>query len=151
MFSLGSLDHIVLRVSDIDRCVDFYESVLGCVVEMAHTEIGLYQLRAGDFIIDLLEAAGPIGAEGGAQPGPTGHNVDHFCIRIKPFDEAALREHFSGHGVEAGPLLNNWGGDGRGPSMYIADPAGNRVDVKGPPTHPYDPAVGFIPDPQVEG
>jgi len=28
--------------------------------------------------------------------------------------------------------------------MYISDPAGNTIEVKGPPTHPYDPDVGFI-------
>ena len=144
MFRMKSLDHIVLRVAAVERCVDFYQAVLGCSVEQAHTEIGLYQLRAGDFIIDLLDVDGPIGVDGGP---PTSHNVDHFCIRIEPFDEQDLRRHFADHGVEAGPLLHNWGGDGRGPSMYIEDPAGNTVEVKGPPTYPYDPSVGFIPEP----
>ena len=72
--------------------------------------------------------------------------MDHFCVRVKPFDERELRMHFATHEVEAGPLLNNWGGDGRGPSMYIKDPAGNTVEIKGPPTLPYDPNVGFIPE-----
>lgn len=147
MFRLKSLDHVVLRVTGVEECVEFYEAVLGCRMEKAHTEIGLYQLRAGDFIIDLLDTEGPIGTEGGPPPGPAGHNVDHFCIRIEPFDEEVLRRHFAGHGVEAGPLLNNWGGDGRGPSMYIKDPAGNTVEVKGPPTHPFHPDVGFVPGP----
>lgn len=147
MFRLKSLDHIVLRVAAIEPCLEFYETVLGCSVEKAHAEIGLYQLRAGDSIIDLLDVNGPIGAEGGPPPGPTGHNVDHFCIRIEPFEEDELRRHLDSHGVEAGPVLNNWGGDGRGPSMYIKDPAGNTIEVKGPPTHPYDPDVGFMPEP----
>ena len=37
------------------------------------------------------------------------------------------------------------GGDGRGPSLYVKDPEGNTVELKGPPTQPYDPNVGFIP------
>ena len=146
MFRLKSLDHIVLRVAAVEKCVDFYQAVLGCSVEQSNPKIGLYQLRAGDSIIDLLDVAGPLGVEGGPPPGPTGHNVDHFCIRIEPFDEQELRRHFAEHGVEAGPVLSNWGGDGRGPSMYIKDPAGNSIEVKGPPTRAYDPSVGFIPE-----
>ena len=145
MFRLKSLDHVVLRVTDVERCLEFYERVLGCTVDQARTDIGLYQLRAGDSIIDLADVAGAVGSEGGPAPGPTGHNVDHFCIRIEPFDEDELRRHFASHGIEAGPVLNNWGADGRGPSMYIRDPEGNTVELKGPPTHPYDPAVGYIP------
>ena len=144
MFRLKSLDHVVLRVTDVDRCLDFYQEVLGCTVEKARTDIGLYQLRAGDCIIDLVDVAGPIGMEGGPPPGATGHNVDHFCIRVEPFDEDELRGHFASHGVETGPVLDNWGGDGRGPSMYVRDPEGNRVEIKGPPTQPFDPTVGYI-------
>ena len=145
MFRLKSLDHVVLRVADVDRCLEFYKTVLGCTVEQARADIGLFQLRAGDSIIDLADVAGPIGREGGSAPGATGHNMDHFCIRVEPFDEDQLRRHFASHGVEAGPVLNNWGGDGRGPSMYIKDPEGNGIELKGPPAIPYDPEVGYVP------
>lgn len=144
MFRLKSLDHVVLRVTDVERCLEFYETVLGCTVEQARADIGLYQLRAGDSIIDLADVAGPVGSGGGPAPGATGHNMDHFCVRVEPFDEDQLREHFASHGVEAGPVLNNWGGDGRGPSLYIRDPEGNGIEVKGPPTIPYDPEVGYV-------
>lgn len=144
MFRMTSLDHIVLRVVDVNRTMDFYTSVLGCTVEHINTDIGLFQLRAGDCIIDLIDVDGVLGREGGGAPGPTGRNVDHFCVRIEPFDEDDLRRHFANHGVEAGRLYSNWGADGRGPSMYIKDPEGNTVELKGPPTHPYDPDVGYI-------
>ncbi len=145
MFRPKSLDHVVLRVAAVERCLDFYQEVLGCTLEQARTEIGLYHLRAGDSIIDLLDTAGPMGTTGGPPPGPTDQNVDHFCIRIEPFDEDELRRHLAGHGIDAGPVFNNWGADGRGPSIYINDPEGNTVELKGPPTQPYDPDVGFIP------
>ena len=145
MFRLKALDHVVLRVTAIDRCLHFYQAVLGCTLEKARTEIGLYHLRSGDFLIDLLDTAGPIGLEGGPPPGPTGHNLDHFCVRIEPFDEDELRRHLAGHGIEAGAVHTLWGGDGRGPSLYINDPEGNKVELRGPPTQPYDPDVGFIP------
>jgi len=80
-----------------------------------------------------------------------GHNADHFCIRIEPFDEQELRQHFAHHDVEARPLLRNWGGDGRGPSMYITGPVGNTVEVKGPPDYPYDPDVDFMSEPTADG
>jgi glyoxylase I family protein len=149
LFHIKSLDHIVLRVADVEGCRHFYEVVLGCTVEKIHTEIGLLQLRAGDMIIDLLDVDGPIGKQGGPAAEPMGHNVDHFCLRIEPFIETELRDHFDCHGVEAGPLLHNWGGDGRGPSMYVKDPAGNTVEIKGPPIHPYDPDVGYVTDSEI--
>ena len=145
MFRLKCLDHVVLRVSAVEPCLRFYEAVLGCTLEQARTELGLYHLRAGDFLIDLVDTAGPIGSAGGPPPGVEGHNVDHVCIRIEPFDEAGLRRHLAGHGIDAGEVHSNWGADGRGPSLYIRDPAGNTIELKGPPTQPYHPEVGFIP------
>ena len=147
MFSPKTLDHVVLRVAALEACLNFYQAVLGCTLEKARSEIGLYQLRAGDSIIDLVDTAGPIGLDGGPPPGAGGSNVDHFCIRIEPFDEAQIRRHLAGHGIEAGPVRSNWGADGRGPSLYIEDPAGNTVELKGPPTHPYDPDTGYIASP----
>ena len=144
MFRLTSIDHIVLRVVDVERSMEFYTSVLGCSVEHINTEIGLYQMRAGDSIIDLVDVEGVLGREGGAAPGPQGHNVDHFCVRIEPFDEDDVRRHLADHDIDAGRLYNNWGADGRGPSMYIKDPDGNTVELKGPPTQPYNPEIGYI-------
>lgn len=145
MVNVTGLDHVVLRVADVAGCIDFYSTVLGCPLEQARPDIGLYQLRAGNSIIDLVGVDSPLGNNGGAAPGPEGHNLDHFCVRVDPFDEAAIRAHLAHHGVEAGPLANNWGGDGRGPSLYLQDPAGNTIELKGPPTHPYDPTVGYLP------
>ena len=146
MFQVKSIDHVVLRVDDVESCLRFYTDVIGCTVEKEHPDIGLYQLRAGEAIVDLVDVAGVVGRDGGAGPSTEGRNLDHFCVRVEPFDETELRAHFASHGIEASPLLNNWGGDGRGPSMYVKDPSGNGVEVKGPPTIPYDPAVGFVPD-----
>ena len=133
MFRLTSLDHIVLRVVDVERSMDFYTTVLGCSVEHINDEIGLYQLRAGDCIIDLVDVAGVLGQEGGPPPGPTAHNVDHFCVRIEPFDEADLRRHFADHGIEAGRLYNNWGADGRGPSDIRQGSRRQYRRAQGPP------------------
>ena len=145
-FVLKALDHVVLRVEDVDRSVAFYRDVLGCSVEKVRDDIGLIQLRAGDCIIDLVDVGGSLGRLGGSAPGAEGHNLDHFCLRIEPFDESAIRDHFRAHGIETSRLRNNWGGDGRGPSLFVTDPTGNAIELKGPPTHRYDPAVGYVED-----
>ena len=68
-FALRAIDHVVLRVVDLDRMVAFYREVLGCTDERVQAEIGLYQLRAGDSLIDLVTIDGKLGATGGAAPG----------------------------------------------------------------------------------
>ena len=68
-FTLRAIDHVVLRVVDLDRMVAFYREVLGCTDERVQAEIGLYQLRAGDSLIDLVTIDGKLGATGGAAPG----------------------------------------------------------------------------------
>jgi catechol 2,3-dioxygenase-like lactoylglutathione lyase family enzyme len=127
------LDHIVLRVSDIGAMLAFYGEVLGCPVERHQEEIGLYQLRAGAAMIDLVPVDGKLGQAGGAAPGSEGRNLDHLCLRIEPFDEAAIRRHLEAHGVAAGPAESRYGAEGEGPSIYLQDPEGNTVELKGPP------------------
>lgn len=131
-FTLRAIDHVVLRVVDLDRMAGFYREVLGCTDERAQSEIGLFQLRAGSSLIDLVTIDGKLGAMGGAAPGAEGRNVDHFAIAVAPFDEPAIRAHLDHHGVaveQAGP---RYGAEGEGPSIYISDPEGNIVELKGP-------------------
>ena len=130
------LDHVVLRVRDLRRSIEFYRTVLGCAEERRIDELGLVQLRAGSSLIDLVDVAAPLGQQGGPAPGEVGRNVDHFAIRIASFDEAAIREHLARHAVEAGETGSRYGAEGTGPSIYIRDPDGNTVELKGPPDEP---------------
>jgi len=123
--TIKGLDHVVLRVADLDRAVRFYCEVLGCTEERRLESIGLVQLRAGASLIDLVPADGA--------PEVAGGNMDHFCLRIEPFDEAAIRSHLAAHGVEAGAVASRYGAEGHGPSLYLQDPDGNTVELKGPP------------------
>ncbi len=126
------LDHIVLRVIDLERMIAFYGEVLGCHVERRQDEIGLVQLRAGSALIDLVPVGGKLGAMGGAAPGREGHNLDHLCLRVEPYDEAAIRAHLAAHGVAVGESGSRYGAEGEGPSIYLQDPQGNTVELKGP-------------------
>ncbi len=123
-FRIRHLDHVVLRVRDMDRAIAFYTEVLGCREERRLEEIGLVQLRAGASLIDLVPG----------DPEPSGANMDHFALRITPFDEDGLRAHLVEHGIETEGALPRYGAEGTGPSVYIRDPDGNTVELKGPPT-----------------
>jgi extradiol dioxygenase family protein len=91
------------------------------------------QLRAGESLIDIVAVEGVLGRQGGAAPGKDGHNMDHFCVRLEQFDEKLIRAHLAQCGVEAGELVMRYGAEGDGPSLYVQDPEGNTVELKGPP------------------
>jgi glyoxylase I family protein len=136
MIHIRDIDHVVLRVVDLDRMLAFYCDALGCPVEKRQDDLGLVQLRAGRSLIDLVPLDGKLGRAGGAAPGAQGRNLDHFCLRVDPFDEAAIRAELAEHGIESGPVESRYGAQGTGPSMYLNDPEGNVVELKGPPTEP---------------
>ena len=128
------LDHLVLRTAKLTEMIDFYEDVIGCKLERTVKSIGLYQLRAGRALIDIVNTDGKLGKHGGRPPGTEGLNLDHFCLRIEPWNEIAIRAHLAKHGVIAPETSQRYGADGTGPSIYIQDPDGNTVELKGTPT-----------------
>jgi len=124
MFKVLGIDHVVLRIHDLERSLGFYRDLLGLHIEREQAGIHLTQLRAGRSLIDLV----PGDASAGEAP-----NVDHFALEIEPFDEQRLREYFSARGV---PVLESglrYGAGGEGPSIYIQDPDGNKVELKAAP------------------
>ena len=124
--AVAGLDHLVLRVSDMERAIKFYGEVLGCQVERRLSEIGLVQLRAGTSMIDLVPR--------GSEPAlAAGRNLDHYAVRLAAFDFDALKAHLGRCGVEIGEVRRRYGAEGYGPSLYITDPDGNTVELKGPP------------------
>jgi glyoxylase I family protein len=131
-----AIDHVVLRVADLERSLRFYCEVLGCREERRVDSLGLVQLRAGTALIDLVPISGELGRRGGAAPGKHGRNMDHFALRIASFDIDAIMASLRDHGIEVGEPKQRYGADGTGPSVYIVDPDGNGVELKGPPVHP---------------
>ena len=134
MIQIREIDHLVLRTADPEAMVAFYTDVLGMVIERHVESIGLIQLRAGRSLVDVVPVESELGRKGGAAPGREGLNLDHFCVRVDPFDESAIRSHLNELGVDAGPTEQRYGAEGTGPSIYIQDPDGNTVELKGPPT-----------------
>ena len=133
MFRIRQIDHLVLRVVDIDSMMSFYRDVLHCKVEKIQEKAGLYQLRAGTSLIDLVPVDGRLGKMGGAPPGKEGRNLDHLCLSVEPFDGEAIIEYLRGKGCDPGLVESRYGAEGDGPSIYVPDPEGNVVELKGPP------------------
>ena len=132
-FQIQNLDHVVIRVRDQELMTRFFCEVLGCSIERRIDDAGMNQLRAGANLIDLVSVSTPIEAENFGDSDVKGHNMDHFCIRIEPFDEKVLLDHLRDHGIKPGPVEKRYGAEGLGPSIYFNDPEGNRIELKGPP------------------
>ena len=132
--SIREIDHLVLRVIDLERMLSFYCGVLGCSVERRQDDLGLVQLRAGSSLIDLVPVGGKLGSQGGAAPGREGRNMDHFCLRLRTFDEKSICAYLAKHGIAVGEVGSRFGAEGKGPSIYVIDPDGNTVELKGPPS-----------------
>ena len=118
------LDHVVLRVADLDRSIDFYRRVLGCHVERTLEQPKLVQLRAGAAMIDLVPRT---------EDEDEGRNMDHFAVRIAEMDVPALSARLRAEGIDPGEVRRRYGAEGYGSSIYITDPDGNTVELKGPP------------------
>jgi glyoxylase I family protein len=129
---IREIDHVVIRATDVEAMSRFYCDVLGCSVEKVQADLGLTQLRAGRSLIDLLEVGGKLDHAANGVPG-AGRNMDHLCLRVEPFDAEALKAHLTHHGARLGELGLRYGADGYGQSLYLFDPEGNMVELKGPP------------------
>src|SRR5713101_4898105 len=100
---VAGLDHLVLRVADLDRAIKFYGDVLGCHVERRLEEPKLVQLRAGASMIDLVPA-------GSAAQAVEARNLDHFAV-----------------------VTRDDGAEPHDSSLYINHPDGNVAGRKGLP------------------
>ncbi len=129
-FQTKGLDHVVLRAKDIAKMLGFYRDILGLAVAKHNEPLGLWHLQVGQSMIDLVDMNGPLGEAGGPPPGDA-RNVDHLALRIEPFDEKALRIYFEDRGVDLDFAKTRFGADGDGPSVYLRDPEGNGVELKG--------------------
>ncbi len=127
------LDHVVLRVEDLARSLRFYVELLGCSEERRSDALGLVQLRAGANLIDLVVVDSPLGKLGGPAPGAQARNVDHIALQLAHFDAARIAAQLTEFGIEPGDVAQRYGALGMGPSMYVRDPDGNVVELKGPP------------------
>ena len=130
LVKITEMDHIVLRVKDVETSLRFYTEVLGLQSERVEQwragEIRFPSARLNaDTIIDLFASdQEPIGRDGVK-------NQDHFCMVIEPTDMDELKSRFEeiGVGIQAGPG-KRWGSHGDGTSLYVYDPDDNVVELR---------------------
>ena len=125
-----ALDHIVLRTSQLDNMVHFYQDILGCVIEREKLDIGLTQLRAGSALIDIVTVDSELGRMGGKAPQQNGRNVDHFCLQVSAFEEGELLDYLKQHNITTSGFAERYGAQGYGRSVYVEDPEGNVAELK---------------------
>lgn len=128
---LQAIDHVVIRVQNLDQMTKFYCDVLGCQLERGPGKVKLTQLRAGQALIDLVDANGPIGRKGGVTPDHNAPNMDHVCLQLSVWNPDAIQKHLKENDVEFGEIATRYGALGHGPSLYLTDPEGNTVELKG--------------------
>jgi catechol 2,3-dioxygenase-like lactoylglutathione lyase family enzyme len=131
-FALAGIDHLLLLVDGLPAALAFYCDVLGCEIESRLPQFAMVQLRAGAALIDLVDTSGAEGAWARA-PVCGGRNLDHVCLALDRHDEAALRAHLQRHGIAIIEEGMHSGARGASLSLYVRDPSGNTVELKGPP------------------
>jgi len=129
--NITHIDHVVIRVNNLEDMIAFYRDVLGCKLERGPGDGRLAQLRAGQSLIDLVDSNGPIGRRGGDTADHTAPNMDHVCFQVDPWDTEAVQEQLRHHNVDFGEVGDRYGATGIGPSIYLQDPEGNTVELKG--------------------
>lgn len=111
---VSELDHIVLRVADVERLEEFRRGA-----------VGFPSVRiTGDTLIDIVAAkdGSPVHQE---------RNLDHFCLVIEPTDLTALVAELQAGGITVVTQpVSRWGAHGRATSIYILDPDGNEVELR---------------------
>ncbi len=130
LVKITELDHIVLRVKDVEVSLRFYTETLGLKSERVEQwrkgEIRFPSARLNDdTIIDFFASDERPSSRDGVR------NQDHFCMVIEPTDMEELKTKFEamGVGIQAGPG-KRWGSHGDGTSLYVYDPDDNVVELR---------------------
>ncbi|MFI1159474.1 VOC family protein [Streptomyces sioyaensis] len=115
-------DHLVLKVQDIERALEFYCGPLGLepvrVDEWRAGEAPFPSVRVSpSTIIDLIVGD----ARGGS-------NVDHICLVVEPLDWQQVID--SGRFTVLDGPGSRYGARGQAQSVYVADPDGNTVELR---------------------
>ena len=121
---IKALDHIALRVQDVEASLSFYADILGLPTERVElwrdNQVPFPSVRLNrDTLIDLMEGVS------------AGSDLNHYCLVIEATDMAALKARFEGIGVtvQDGPVTR-WGAHGEGTSLYVLDPDGHVVELR---------------------
>jgi len=125
------MDHVAIRVSDLDASLAFYHDLLGLDTRdeerFENDEVPFIAVAAGGRHIHLVPGDDPIDVGG-----------EHICLLVRS-DEMDSREELealladieaAGYEVEADEPKKRYGAYGRDWAAYVRDPDGRRVELK---------------------
>ena len=125
------LDHVAVRVSDLDTALEFYHDLLGMEIRdrqrYEQGEVPYVAVVAGGRHIHLVPTDEPIDV-----------SSDHLCLLIRSSEleteaeiEALIDDlRAAGVTVEDGEPYKRYGAYGRDWAVYVRDPDGRRVELK---------------------
>lgn len=123
MIEIKGIDHVVVNCSDVERSVAWYRDKLGLeplrLDAYRNGEVPFVSMRISDVaLIDLQSDE------------RTGVNIDHFSLHVAgDLDALVASGEFD---VVSGPKTI-FGAQGMGPGVYVRDPDGNVIELKGYP------------------
>jgi catechol 2,3-dioxygenase-like lactoylglutathione lyase family enzyme len=109
-FVSGGIDHISIQVRDLERSIEFYQTIFGLTILNQDVENQIVRMGR-DRVIVSLHAKAPTGI------------VDHYAIAIQDFDRDAVTRALAAHGYEAQQNLDY--------GFYVRDPEGIPVQMVG--------------------
>lgn len=125
------LDHVAIRVGDLDRALWFYRDLLGLPVRdrdrYDEGQVPYVAVAAGGRHLHLVPTEEPF------DPGG-----EHVCLLVRS-DDVAARDQLeavlddlraAGVTVEDGEPRTRYGAYGRAWAAYVRDPDGRRVELK---------------------
>ena len=121
--SIDRIDHLVLTVSDVQKTVDFYRSVLGMQDETFGE--GRKALVFGNFKFNLHPKGQEIVPHAHI---PTPGSIDICLISTTPILEVVKKLNQMKIRIEEGPV-NRTGARGKITSVYFRDPDQNLIEV----------------------
>jgi len=124
------LDHVGVKVTDLDRSIKFYSDLFGFEMVdrrmLGSSKVEAAAMQVGGSIIFLLNTAE-------FKPrSPEEHGgVDHFCLTFTDSEFQEILGRMKAMGVKLeGSVVPRTGATGRSDSQYIFDPDNNQIEVK---------------------
>ena len=130
---MAILDHVGIRVSDLERSIRFYSDMFGFPLVdrrmLSNNEVEAAMMKVGDHsVIFLLYNPSFTSLPSSVEDRP-----DHFCLTFEPEDFNVVVSRLEKAGVFERlncDLMPRTGATGRSASKYILDPDNHQIEVK---------------------
>ncbi len=130
MVKVTGLDHMVLRVPDREKAIQFFIEVLGMegvrLEEWRAGKVPFPSVRINEGTIMDLE---PLKEE----PGPEERQrLAHFAVRVETVDAEKAAKELESMGVEVVPnsRRTKWGAYGMGLAFHVIGPGGVNIEIR---------------------